>query len=605
MRERALIWAKRIFVALIVGIPAGAAFMFLSVEVTSQPGFCGSCHVMTPYYESWKTSSHKEVLCIECHIPPGVVSEARKKYEALAMVARYFTGTYSTNPWAEVDDESCLRSGCHSKRVLLGRELFQGVLFDHQPHLTEMRREKRLRCTSCHSQIVQGSHIKVTPSTCFLCHFKNTPLNEGTARCRTCHEVPEKIIQTGGLAFDHSEVKRLDMNCTACHQGVVRGEGEVPRERCYTCHNDEERLSLYEQTEFLHRNHVTDHKVECLNCHIEIVHKIPAREEALTMECRSCHSSSAGHSAVRDLYRGLGAKGVPPRPAAMYLAGVRCEACHNASHAEDGRANEVSCMSCHGPKYLAIYRSWQLGLARRLEGAKKELQEAVRKVGSGGDAAQQAALKAAEADLALVERGHGIHNPGYAVSIFEGIHRASASALGASAASPPPWTEAPYKADCLNCHFGIEYLSSPVAGRDFPHGRHVVTARLRCTVCHEGRDRHGVMKIGAADCDRCHNKIRTPMTGLSAEECLKCHAANLGEVSTKVRFPHDQHIDNGVDCETCHAGVGAKPHREFARSAGAMPKLGHDFCATCHAGDVPTDAGMPDGADCTKCHVDF
>ena len=69
------------------------------VEVSSQPGFCKSCHVMEPYYQSWTTSSHREVTCIECHIPPGVRSEVRQKIQAANMVVSYFTGSYGT-PWA-------------------------------------------------------------------------------------------------------------------------------------------------------------------------------------------------------------------------------------------------------------------------------------------------------------------------------------------------------------------------------------------------------------------------------------------------------------------------------------------------------------------------
>jgi len=355
MHQRIAASVRRVLVAAAVALPPGAAFTLLAFEISSQPRFCGSCHVMAPYYESWQRSTHNEVACVECHIPPGVASTLRKKYEALAMVASYFTGRYSTNPWAEIDDQSCLRSGCHAKRLLLGRELYHGILFDHQPHLTEMRRAKRLRCTSCHSQIVQGSHIAVTSSTCFLCHFKGNPLNEGTGRCTLCHAIPEKRITTAGLSFDHREVKRFGMDCRLCHESIVRGDGEVPLERCYTCHNQVERLQRYGETEFLHRKHVTDHKVECLNCHIEILHKIPAREQAVATACASCHSEQAGHSPVRDLYRGIGARGVEPKPAAMYLAGIRCEACHTRPLDGHRGADEVSCMNCHGPPYLTAH----------------------------------------------------------------------------------------------------------------------------------------------------------------------------------------------------------------------------------------------------------
>ncbi|MBI4518511.1 MAG: cytochrome c3 family protein [Deltaproteobacteria bacterium] len=605
MRESIRTWAKRSAVTLVVFIPAGAAFMFLSIQVSSQPRFCGSCHFMAPYYESWKTSRHKEVACVECHIPPGITSEFRKKYEALAMVARYFTGTYSTNPWAEVDDQSCLRSGCHVKRVLLGRELYQGVLFDHQPHLTEMRREKQLRCTSCHSQIVQGSHISVTPTTCFLCHFKNAAPNSGTARCTLCHAIPDKMITTAGLSFNHGDVKRFDMNCMACHQGIIKGDGEVLRERCFTCHNDTERIERYGQTEFLHRTHVTDHKVECLNCHMEISHRIPAREEALSTACQSCHSSAAGHSPVRDLYRGIGGRGVTPRPAAMYLAGIHCEACHNRPQGDVQTANEVSCMACHGPKYLTIYRGWQAGLKQRVDGVRSELQKATAAL-----AAQQLPadpLADAKANLALLEQGRAIHNPGYAVDLVSKVHSDITAALSAAGAPPsaaPPWVEAPYQIQCLKCHIGIELQSGSAFGQQFSHTPHVARARLRCTACHGGPDRHGTLTLTAAGCASCHQRIAQPMAGVAAADCLACHTADIGQAFAQVAFPHEKHIEAGLDCEMCHAGVADKPHRQFAHSPGALPPRGHGFCATCHGGDVLADDGsMPEGANCGLCHA--
>jgi nitrate/TMAO reductase-like tetraheme cytochrome c subunit len=607
MDEGIVKWAKRALVALLVLIPGGAAFTFFAFEASSQPRFCGSCHIMHPYYESWRTSTHNHIACVECHIPPGIASEFRKKYEALSMVARYFTGTYSTNPWTEIDDQSCLRSGCHAKRLLLGRELYQNVLFDHQPHLTEMRRGKQLRCTSCHSQIVQGSHISVTPSTCFLCHFKNTRPNTGTARCTLCHAVPDKTITTAGLSFDHGDVKRFDMQCMACHEGVVKGNGEVPRERCLTCHNEKARLARYGDTEFLHRMHVTEHKVECLHCHIEIRHQIPAREEALSTECASCHSSAAGHSLVRDLYRGIGGKGVAPQPAAMYLAGVRCEACHDVPRSDSGHASGVSCMSCHGPKYLTIYDSWRIGLAKRLAAVRAELQDVQARMDGRGDAGVHELLEEAEHNLTLVEQGHAIHNPRYALDLIESAHRNGAAALAAGGETPPvsvPWVQAPYESECLKCHFGIEYLSGTAFGREFPHGTHVVSARLRCTVCHEGMGAHGGMKISGTDCDRCHHAITRSMGALTGDECLACHTAEIGSVSQKVNFPHEKHIASGLNCEMCHTGVSETPHREFSRSAAALPKIGHAFCGACHGGDAPAPDGVPpEGADCTKCHI--
>ena len=166
--------------------------------------------------------------------------------------------------------------------------------------------------------------------------------------------------------------------------------------------------------------------------------------------------------------------------------------------------------------------------------------------------------------------------------------------------------QAPYESECLRCHFGIEHLARPAFGREFPHGTHVVSARLRCATCHEGMREHGKLTIGAEDCQGCHDRIARPMAAVAADECLRCHPAEIGPVSQKVDFPHGTHIGYGLDCAICHVGVEDTRHRQFAESPQALPALGHEFCGTCHSGDVASpDGAPPDGADCAKCHVAF
>ena len=140
-----------ILLALLAGI---GAFGF--IEYSAQPSFCTNCHNMQPYYDSWATSSHNDVPCIKCHYAPGIKAEAMGKMQAANQVVKYVTGSYGTRPWAEIEDAACLRSGCHTTRTLEGELVFAGVRFDHRHHLTQLRRGKQLRCTSCHSQIVQG-----------------------------------------------------------------------------------------------------------------------------------------------------------------------------------------------------------------------------------------------------------------------------------------------------------------------------------------------------------------------------------------------------------------------------------------------------------------
>ena len=224
---------------------------------------------------AWQASNHNQVQCVTCHVPPGIEGTIKHKFMALSMVANYFTGVYKrSKPWAEVEDTACLQGGCHETRLLKGTENFKGVVFDHTPHLTQPRRDRQLRCTSCHAQIVQGEHITVTETTCFLCHFKpdnTTGQATDLARCTHCHRPPtgEAAADT---SFDHARILATGVACQNCHAGAVAGDGFVPKERCNTCHAKLEHIQRYDDLEFVHQKHVTEHKVECTNCHIAIRH---------------------------------------------------------------------------------------------------------------------------------------------------------------------------------------------------------------------------------------------------------------------------------------------------------------------------------------------
>ena len=154
---------------------------------TSRSQFCNSCHIMEPYYVSWQESSHNDVTCTKCHFPPGVGEKVRGKMLGLVQLAKYVTATAGPSPSAEIPDASCLRSGCHETRLLSGRVDFQGIPFDHGPHLGNLRRGKQLRCTSCHSQIVQGAHMTVTASHLLPVPFQGRALQRGSGHL---HSLP-------------------------------------------------------------------------------------------------------------------------------------------------------------------------------------------------------------------------------------------------------------------------------------------------------------------------------------------------------------------------------------------------------------------------------
>ena len=74
MRLRFVSPVARLFVMASLGVLCGSVLVFLVVfnplpYLGNSPEMCGSCHVMTPEYDSWRHGVHKDVVCSECHLP--------------------------------------------------------------------------------------------------------------------------------------------------------------------------------------------------------------------------------------------------------------------------------------------------------------------------------------------------------------------------------------------------------------------------------------------------------------------------------------------------------------------------------------------------------
>jgi predicted CXXCH cytochrome family protein len=422
-------------------ICAAAAVVFIAmswgaVAYTSRPAFCTNCHFMQPYYDSWKSSSHRNVECVKCHFEPGIRNTIKAKMVGLSQLMQYMTGREGTMPRAEISDRSCLREGCHETRLLEGPVEFKGVHFDHKHHLGDLRRGKTLRCTSCHSQVVQGKHMTVTETTCFLCHFKGQAFNQGTGKCTTCHEIPTKTFQVRGSAFDHSLVKTMGpmgMDCVKCHSELVRGAGEVPRERCQVCHNRPDDLKRYSDTDFMHTNHVTDHKINCVDCHLSIRHELgdmDHRELTSAGDCLACHA--APHEAQVRMYAGRGPMNVVGTPNRMFLVRADCKGCHEAHGVKAGeklvwRPNKEACATCHTASKAENLSDWKTVLDASVTEV-DELLKKVRAQRAGTAAAAIAAPAAEEADRLIkeaaedfefVKKANGVHNVIYAEAVLE------------------------------------------------------------------------------------------------------------------------------------------------------------------------------------------
>jgi nitrate/TMAO reductase-like tetraheme cytochrome c subunit len=517
--------------AVIVTIIAASAF----IQATSQPGFCVTCHVMVPYFDAWRTSTHNNVSCVTCHVPPGLEGTLKHKFMALSMVANYVTGLYKrSKPWAEIEDAACLREGCHETRLLKGTENFKGVRFDHRPHLVQPRRDLQLRCTSCHAQIVQGLHISVTEGTCFLCHFKPDSSGPMTAlaRCTHCHHP-----STGANArFDHASVLARGVDCSSCHSTAVSGDGYVPPERCSSCHAKVEHIQRYGDFEFVHRMHVTEHKVECLQCHIAIRHgRNVAGGKDPSQQCAACHG--AQHEIVEAVWTGE-LPGLVRTPSVMAQAGMTCVSCHSEPIHGGGRRQARSaprCTLCHEESYNRLWPMWVRPLRAATEKVKNRAYS----------------LRGVERDtllraIKLYQAGDPIHNPSLLPLLEERVT--------GSAASVGP---------CVTCHPAPDNLVPTWQGRTVPHEVHVRQG-ISCETCHFADSlRHGKLTSTARACDQCHHR------SAAENNCAKCHDFQArvyrGTLSDVPGAEPSVMAAAEVACTDCHAiqsGVIERPNAE-------------------------------------------
>lgn len=559
--------------------------LFGSMEYTSRSEFCNTCHYMEPFYLAWKNSSHSDVDCIICHYPPGVLSTFEGKIKGLEQLFKYTTQSYRrSKPWAEIPDASCLRGGCHDKRLLEGEVKFkEEIIFDHSPHLNELRRGKKLRCTSCHSQIVQGEHITVTESTCFLCHFKGLDA-EASPSCTSCHDAPVQTAQRQ-VSYDHSQIVQRDIACNKCHGEMVMGDGAVPLENCEDCHFQKDRLDHYDNTELIHRTHIAEHKIECQRCHLPIQHKSVSRSRAVKPDCQSCHPDY--HQAQEMLFFGTGGRDVPDHPSPMFESGLNCQACHifHQSFGNFEPAGETfvargeSCEPCHGAGYSNLLAAWRDSTDRRLKTIGKAILRVERELkgvdstsSSGQDAFK--AFREAQFNHQLVEYGKSVHNITYADQLLQEAQRKLEGALKAAGSGyrlpAYPWSAQLVPSECANCHEGIEDTPVEAFGLRFNHAPHLKSEKLNCRTCHSNMRHHGEMIMTRNDCLGCHHK---PELAQAGENCLPCHETQLSVYSGTAFAAgiSDVMFEAGLDCSGCHTDEN-----------GQITRPGPETCLNCH-----------------------
>ena len=569
-----------IFVLVVFVIVVGAVF-----KISETSTFCGSCHQMTGYIESWKASSHRNVTCTKCHYEPGFFSHLRGKWvDGQVSLAYFISGKRPNKPHAEISDASCLQEGCHKIENLQEDMIYKNVAFSHGQHLGELRRGMKLRCTSCHAQLVQGKHLTVHETNCFICHYfkagskgEEDCLSCPVGGCTSCHIEPKGDINVKGWNFNHRKYIARGVACERCHLSILQGDGHVPEGKCVECHNEPELLTTKYPSERLHKNHVTDHKIECSSCHTALRHEIGQTPtmSPQTTSCDICHGKGP-HMGPRDLYRGEGGIGVPESPSLMFTTNVDCVACHRRheeSHAAldttkyAEKAIEGACVDCHGPGFDETLRHWR-GLLSKMESDTHQRLFTVQNAlfdleKTGGNSTRfrkaQRLLNEARHNYSLVLLGKGVHNIEYAFRLLNVANNRTEQAL---AVLDPNHQRREFRTEmtCTTlCHVSIEKRSVPFNDIKFSHETHSAGLAMKCTDCHSPRENHG--KTTLKNCAQCHHG-----RDIKKVSCEECHVAvkKLLQGKGGIGVKDTPSIKlTATKCTDCHTGTMAKRKDPF------------------------------------------
>lgn len=151
----------------IVGLGIYALYVGRATSYLSDnPSACVNCHIMTPYYDSWKHSSHANAAtCNDCHVPQdnALRGYAFKATDGLYHAAVFTLGKEPTairprDASYGVIQENCIR--CHT-------ELNTNIVNTGHVSYQDVKEGKGKACWDCHQHTPHGkeSTIHGTPGS--------------------------------------------------------------------------------------------------------------------------------------------------------------------------------------------------------------------------------------------------------------------------------------------------------------------------------------------------------------------------------------------------------------------------------------------------------
>ncbi len=348
-------WGRRIA----LGVAGFVVLSVVSVELTSQSWFCNSCHIMGPFYDSWKVSSHKDVHCVECHIPPGVNNFVAAKLNGLGQVVDDALNRTSTKPSASVSAMACSRAGCHAvERLAESKIQTETFRFDHGSHFGKEYFGIKIDCTTCHSHVMGDEHFAVNTNTCILCHLTESadesvlasagghgggagPIGVSVSTASMgvgAAAIPGTAPEGTGSGSDDPAGRRSIRMAVRRASTDPAPAGTTPSADCRVCHNPPLEEFEYRGLRVNHEEFLA-YGASCDSCHHGVTRTPPAITDAA---CLSCHTFGIEQAASAEEIHRVHAEGEHK---------VECFSCHgmpeHGPEAQMVNLEEFDCLECH------------------------------------------------------------------------------------------------------------------------------------------------------------------------------------------------------------------------------------------------------------------
>jgi nitrate/TMAO reductase-like tetraheme cytochrome c subunit len=359
-------WLLRFGIVVVVVVLLSSTTLKTAIHETSTPQFCASCHIMTPYYESWHKDLHGgklDVACVECHYAPGEQNTINAKMRGLSQVASYFSGRYgASRPRAHVDNRSCLTSKCHGDLGFMDKEIAisSTVKFVHAKHLGSGTQKQETRQKEVKARLTDLIELLGK-------RIDKEHLQRLQKIAQECVPAPERsqrmaaVVEETGAKIDRKELSELgqyyhmdlrldqlsNLQCTNCHSyggpdqamnlvalgNLVSASHHfsVKNTACFTCHFTNEDFNTGTGS--------------CLKCHTLPTKPITVHPELPPRDSAKLKTPELAKQTIQMDHQ------------AMLKRNVDCIACHADVARENSMVTKRDCQHCHDrPEF---FKDWQ------------------------------------------------------------------------------------------------------------------------------------------------------------------------------------------------------------------------------------------------------